>query len=55
MLRYVRPDLLEQFNARDFDSFAANFGQVVQDMEETEAGISRWSSGSPGTSTARSS
>ena len=38
MLRYVRPDLLERFNARQFDSFAANFGQVVQETEETPTG-----------------
>ena len=38
MLRYVRPDLLQQFNAKHFDSFAANYGQVVQDTEETASG-----------------
>jgi N12 class adenine-specific DNA methylase len=38
LLRYVRPDLLEQFGARDFDSFAANFGEVVRDTEETPSG-----------------
>ena len=38
MIRYVRPDLLERFNSSDFDSFAANFGTIVQDVEETETG-----------------
>jgi len=38
MQRYLRPDLLEAAGVRDFDSWAATFGQVVTDLEMAPTG-----------------
>jgi N12 class adenine-specific DNA methylase len=38
MLRYIRPDLMADYGISNFDSFAANFGNVVSQVEETETG-----------------
>lgn len=38
MLRYVRPDLLKEYNSRQFDNWAANFGDVAGDYEELQSG-----------------
>ncbi|MBW1984913.1 MAG: DEAD/DEAH box helicase family protein, partial [Deltaproteobacteria bacterium] len=38
MIRYIRPDLLEEYNATLFDDFAANFGDTTVALEETESG-----------------
>jgi N12 class adenine-specific DNA methylase len=39
MLRYVRPDLLKEYGVAQFDSFATDFGDVVEDTEETASGF----------------
>lgn len=38
MLRYVRPDILDEFNSGLFDDFAGNFGEVEIRTEETAVG-----------------
>jgi len=38
MLRYVRPDLLEEYGVTLFDDFAGAFGNVVEGTEETASG-----------------
>lgn len=38
MLRYVRPELLEDYNVTLFDDFAATFGDTTISLEETESG-----------------
>ncbi|HCT77812.1 MAG TPA: hypothetical protein DGT23_14720, partial [Micromonosporaceae bacterium] len=38
MLRYVRPDLLEDMGIDTFDDFAANFGEVVSRLEVAPTG-----------------
>ncbi|EMY32805.1 putative helicase [Arthrobacter crystallopoietes BAB-32] len=42
MQRYLRPDLLEQAGIRDFNTWAATFGQVVEEMELSVAGGDRF-------------
>ena len=39
MLRYVRPDLLEEYGVTLFDSFAGTFGNIVEGLEETPSGF----------------
>ncbi|OQY08847.1 MAG: hypothetical protein B6I30_10705, partial [Desulfobacteraceae bacterium 4572_187] len=39
MLRYVRPDLLEEYGVTRFDDFAGSFGNVVEGLEETPSGF----------------
>jgi len=39
MLRYVRPDLLEEYGVSTFDNFANTFGDIVEDVEETASGF----------------
>jgi N12 class adenine-specific DNA methylase len=34
-LRYIRPDLMEAYGVTSFDAFAANFGNVKTELEET--------------------
>jgi len=38
MIRYIRSDLLDEFNATLFDDFAANYGDTTIAIEETETG-----------------
>lgn len=38
MMRYIRPDILEEYNVELFDDFAANFGDTSIATEETESG-----------------
>lgn len=38
MLRYVRPDLLEEYGVTLFDDFAGTFGNVIEGIEETASG-----------------
>jgi N12 class adenine-specific DNA methylase/uncharacterized protein YqiB (DUF1249 family) len=38
LLRYVRPDLLAEFGAEQFDGFAAIFGDTTRTLEMTETG-----------------
>lgn len=38
MMRYVRPDLLEDMGIETFDEFAANFGEVVSRLEVAPTG-----------------
>lgn len=38
MMRYVRPDLLEELGVTQFDDFASAFGDVIASFEETETG-----------------
>ena len=38
MQRYLRPDLLDSRNVRHFDDWAANFGEVVTQLEIKPAG-----------------
>lgn len=39
MLRYVRPDLLDDYGVRRFDDFATAFGVVEEDTEQTASGF----------------
>jgi len=39
MLRYVRPDLLEDYGVAMFDNFASTFGVVDEDTEQTASGF----------------
>ena len=38
MMRYVRPDLMEEMGVDTFDDFAANFGQIVSRLEVAPTG-----------------
>ena len=38
MMRFVSPDILEEYNIRTFDEFAATFGQVEPSLEFTATG-----------------
>ena len=38
LLRYVRPDVLKDYGAEQFDSWATTFGDTVLDWEKTETG-----------------
>ncbi|WP_086682572.1 SNF2-related protein, partial [Streptomyces pseudogriseolus] len=38
MMRYLRPDLLEQLGLMDFDDFASTFGQMVSAVERSADG-----------------
>lgn len=38
MMRYLRPDLLEEMGIETFDEFAANFGEVVSRLEVAPTG-----------------
>ena len=42
MQRYLRPDLLEATGIQDFNTWAATFGQVVEEMELSVAGGDRF-------------
>ncbi|MDP9886087.1 N12 class adenine-specific DNA methylase [Sinomonas atrocyanea] len=42
MQRYLRPDLLEDAGIADFNTWAATFGQVVEEMELSVAGGDRF-------------
>ncbi|MFF1831123.1 helicase-related protein [Paenarthrobacter sp. NPDC058040] len=42
MQRYLRPDLLQAAGIKDFNTWAATFGQVVEEMELTVAGGDRF-------------
>jgi N12 class adenine-specific DNA methylase/predicted RNA methylase len=39
MLRYVRPDLLEEYGVSQFDAFASTFGVIDEDTEQTASGF----------------
>jgi N12 class adenine-specific DNA methylase len=39
MLRYVRPDLLDDYGVAMFDNFASTFGVVDEDTEQTASGF----------------
>ena len=38
MMRYLRPDILKHYGMENFDSFAANFGDTVTQLEMTAGG-----------------
>ncbi|XAS67555.1 hypothetical protein V3C33_19395 [Micrococcaceae bacterium Sec5.7] len=42
MQRYLRPDLLKSAGIEDFNTWAATFGQVVEEMELSVAGGDRF-------------
>src|SRR4029453_17119043 len=42
MQRYLRPDLLQAAGIKDFNTWAATFGQVVEEMELSVAGGDRF-------------
>lgn len=41
MMRYVRPDLLREYQVELFDDFAATFGETTVTLEETQPGVWR--------------